>query len=516
MYIQWHTTLLVSMSLNGTLATLSRERSLNVRRINAVNVDTDALTTNDFVATTVVADHMSLTGVRYQVAAADGPTAVQDMINSISPLSVGTVTIKMAAGTYEFPISYAKYTDLEFIGDNRGMAGSWFVHGAQSEFGLAAVFNSEIPVVDIGSGRFCNIAAVGATITVTYLFPGTFGLPNTSPAFNQLVAGDTLFWVDTAGAITTRTVVSRSGNSITMSAPPPAISNGVGFCVKPNVTWVQSSVSPYSGGYPHAIENSATLTIRGVHFQIPAISAPAPINIHFKSTETFLGNNTYEAGPGMVVNIGRHVIATRPQVFMCMYWSGAGSASYTFLTSFFGTRGGFFEETCPNNLTIFACFSGCNNTNVQPSLRGASVSINHGSTCHFFSDFFNCANTAIHLRSASFCNIQSVHFYGGAVASGRGVYARQGSTISNDPIPVFNHDAYNAGGPNTGLGCRFENLAEAVNLRYGCYMRCPNTQFVGNTADFVVDGQAPGMAGAGVYLDRTIHPQNSFISFTTP
>jgi hypothetical protein len=146
------------------------------------------------------------------------------------------VTAVVASGTYAENVEVRNMDSsnesyLYFQGDSRPHAGLAMCHGLPYNIGASSAVPQGRSLLHTDK---VSLSAAGAVITVTVSGTGT--APNFSHATALIVAGDKLAVRNTAGTETDYTVVSASGNTITVNTPVTGSLNdrGAFICLLPN------------------------------------------------------------------------------------------------------------------------------------------------------------------------------------------------------------------------------------------------------------------------------------------
>jgi hypothetical protein len=390
---------------------------------------------------------------------------------------------------------------LELRGDDRSIVGASCVDSAAFD-GFGNIFYSGALAPELGLGRNIKITKSGNTLTVEYeelaTLIGQFVGMIINPTYDAAVAGDQVTIVDEDGNLTTHTVVSASGNSITLDNLPNAVAcqpdgrvkKGVGFVIEPCVTLNASSAQAIDG-----FEDVNVLKLSGCKVK-PGIA------FHVAGFHSVVERNVF-AGPGHFVHLGHNLM---DRVY-ALAWNGAGSHMYGLFQCFIGQGSQFFTEVTPGALNVFSTFSGCNSGGLpNGSYDKAAMTVANGAViCVFFSDFINCGGknsdtSGLQVDGGAMVNLQNSRYCN----CGIGVNVKYNSTVSIVPIPILPWDAFDVTVTNCGIG---------ISAYAGSIARLPfsDANMSGNDNDYSLDGV---LGDSAVVLDGTMGSKGSIINHT--
>jgi hypothetical protein len=332
-------------------------------------------------------------------------------------------------------------------------------------------------LVDIGiagCGPFNVVLSAGNTvITVTgtsELYPLGFGNGNVlapgwvlgapgviqgvSPTFNapgaNLVPGDVLRWFDaTTTLVTNYTVVSATGNSITVTPPiSGTVVRGCGFCVRPRAT-----VQVVNGALTPSFVFGGQMNVTGVHFA-SASTPPFPASLSFLMATVYFQQCL--AHIEVMASAGANMFLMAPNTFMddtngvvkAQLWCNSSGAFHGFCQNYVGPSAGMRGRGGGKNTMCFSLWN----------VNALGASLTDSTTCKTDgAEFYKCTVGASLNGSSSM--VQALWFS----ACGTGVILRNNSTIANSditeygPIPVLPlvFDGQGAGvGMDIDLNCQ--------------------------------------------------------------
>lgn len=235
----------------------------------------DAVPTEQAVVTYVSGIMLNDRTLTVNPAAAVSSTnfhTLQAALDSLHNVSYGATTITISPGIYDETdieaISFAsENSSVTIIGDvdaitgiTRDCVGRTYVTTPAS-----TVSNLDGLANDGGQLEVVTVTAGALDFTVT-----CGGGPHPDFAALGVVNGDRLLVIDGAGAASIMNVTGAAANVISLSAAPPAMGNGAGFVVLPNVCFEPTGLAPNN----HSIFIAKSpVTIKGVGFGFPALNS---------------------------------------------------------------------------------------------------------------------------------------------------------------------------------------------------------------------------------------------------
>lgn len=415
----------------------------------------------------------------------DAGADIQATLAGIS-LDTERTVINLAPGDYNMPTHRTRLQTVELCGDDRVPIGMSYIHGAKST-GLARnlIFGDLDPTKTLGHGTGVSVAIAGSTVTVTFLaaaiaYPTQPAEPIVQPDFSTVSAGDTAYFVDTAGVILTFTVASASGNSITFTTPIglPSTTDGVGFVLNPTVRW---------SGTGGRIQGPKCTFMKGIHLNatlLPgfALGAQNAFLEHCVSLGNFANVDVLDAH--------------QPNTFLGTYTNPAGCTGRHVFSGTIGAKATHFWESNPYSLYVFSAIAAADGDGTDwggssdIGRRGIGLG-NGGQVCVAVSDFIGCPTRAIAADHSS-VNIQVVGFnQAAAVAPVIALELMFGACAYSAALPGF---------PFTGLAPTFTGYsaatANAVVMDWNSIISCPGLSATSAAGTIIRDGAAFTTLGA--------------------
>jgi hypothetical protein len=245
-------------------------------------------------------------------------TTIQDAVNYFRGKTCSNCTITVAAGTYTENVTVSGVNiggdanDLQILGDTRPIVGMTYIHSAYSIANLQGTITpATYPLATYGAGAI-TLSNTGAS-DVTVTCAGTavdFGLAG-------VVAGDTCFVRNDAGARATYTVLSAVGPVVTMTTPIVGTTAATGSFITfaPN-----RKIYPSTGT---SVTVKSNCTFKG--FDLSAVSDGIWVN-HADVYIDMLTSSSTAAGDSLKVDSGSHVNVDGDSTASSLsFWSGPNS-----------------------------------------------------------------------------------------------------------------------------------------------------------------------------------------------
>lgn len=273
----------------------------------------------------------------------------------------GSEKLGITQNTNDLTLEVINYR--EYLGDTRDIVGLTFTHGDPYAY----------PDITGGGSGLVSLSVVGNTITVTCSL--------VNPDFSTLTAGDVITCISTANVVSSRTIASVSGNTITVTAAPPTLNNYTGsIMIRPNQTIDLATI------------NELTSVVR--YFQILVKG------YYIEPTEAFISNS------GQVIQFSNCIINCIPNAITAFKFFDVDMGSVI---------------SKPISLYFFAC-SYLKSTGDDLSFSEETVF-----RCDYFGLYTNRRNgIAVYTSSSVLSNLKLISFNTG----GTGIRSLRGGSIN--------------------------------------------------------------------------------------